>query len=380
MMDVLLLVVVLSFSCLLLAGAAAMYFMARRMQEHNRLQFENLAHRIFDESNKSFLQASQSGLAQTLAPVKEKLGEVQEKFDRALKDQIRDQASLKKEIQLIAATNQVMSKQAKDLTIALRGDVRVQGNWGEIILERILQNSGLREGEDYAAQKSVAGEDGQRLRPDVLVYLPQNRHLIIDAKVSLTHYERLAAAPPEEKPALVQEFLHSVRHHVRGLADKAYHEAEALDAPDFVLMFLPIEGAYMLAMQQDKDLQTFAWEKKVVITCPATLFASLRVIAQFWREDRQNRNVMEIARQGGQLYDKIAAFVEDMERVGKQLDAAQTAYEQARNKLHTGRGNVLSRTERLRELGAKTSKSLPQNEAAPDEEKTAEENPAPLAK
>jgi DNA recombination protein RmuC len=329
------------------------------------LQFENLANRIFEEKTQSFKRDSHEGLAQILGPLRERLHEFQKKVDDSFGAQAKEHVSLKTEIESIVKMNQRMSEQAESLTRALKGDVKAQGNWGEVMLEKILEQSGLRKGEDYILQGADMGlkhaETGGALKPDVVVMLPEDKHVIIDAKVSLTAYERFCAADgaEEEKTRHLKDYLASVRAHVAGLEQRRYHDTDRLGTPDFVLMFLPVEGAYSLAVQQDASLHTYAWDRKIVIVCPATLFATLRTVASVWRIELQNRNAVEIARQGGNLYDKVAGFVEDMENLGKRIAAAGAAYDSAFRKLSSGTGSIVKRTEDLKALGLKTSKKLP---------------------
>jgi DNA recombination protein RmuC len=241
--------------------------------------------------------------------------------------------------------------------------VKAQGAWGEVILEKILEESGLRKDKDYTLQGTDMGlrhaEHGGVLKPDVIINLPEDKHVIVDAKVSLTSYERYCAAENDAERALhLKDFLLSLRNHVGGLEKRRYQDTDKLGTPDFVLMFLPIEGAYSLAVQEDPTLHSYAWDKKIVIVCPATLFATLRTIASVWRIELQNRNAQEIARQGGNLYDKIVSFVEDLQKLGDRINAARDSYEDAFKKLSTGQGNILKRAENLRALGLKTSKKL----------------------
>lgn len=333
-------------------------------EEKFSLQFENLANRIFEEKTQSFKRDSHEGLAQILGPLRERLHEFQKKVDDSFGAQAKEHVSLKTEIENIVKLNQRMSEQTDSLTRALKGDVKAQGNWGEVMLEKILEQSGLRKGEDYILQGADMGlrhaETGGVLRPDVVVMLPEDKHVIIDAKVSLTAYERYCAAEDAaEKARHLKDYLASVRAHVVGLEQRRYQDTDKLGTPDFVLMFLPVEGAYSLAVQQDPALHAFAWDKKIVIVCPSTLFATLKTVASVWRIELQNRNALEIARQGGNLYDKVVGFVEDMEILGKRIEAAGSAYDSAFKKLSSGTGNIIKRTEDLRALGLKTSKKLP---------------------
>jgi DNA recombination protein RmuC len=334
------------------------------------LQFENLANRIFDDKSEKFKKESQEGIGQMLNPLRERLQEFQKKIDDSFGAQAKEQFSLKNEIKNIVTANERMSLQTESLTKALKGDVKVQGNWGEVILEKVLEESGLRKGHNYITQGSEMGlkhaEDGSRLKPDVIILLPEDKHVIIDAKVSLTHYERFCAATDDiERTGALKQYLNSVRTHVTGLEERRYQDTDKLGTPDFVLMFMPIEGAYSLAIQQDHGLHSFAWDKKVIIVCPTTLLATLRTVSSVWRLVDQNKHSQEIATKAGALYDKIAGFVEDMEDIGKKIGATQKTYDEAFKKLSSGTGNILRRTEDLKLLGVKTSKKLPK---ASDEE------------
>ena len=330
------------------------------MESKFALQFENLANRIFDEKAVKFKKDSQEGLGLLLEPLKERLQE----FQKRVEDSAKEQFSLKKEIERIVVVNENMSRQTEGLTRALKGDVKAQGNWGEIILEKILEESGLRKNADYIVQGVDLGlkhaGDGTTQKPDVVVMLPENKHIIIDSKVSLTHYERYCAgADDAARMNALKDYLASIRTHVQGLEKRRYQDTEKLGAPDFVLMFMPIEGAYSLAVQEDRGLHSYAWNKKIVIVCPSTLFATLRTINSVWQLERQNKNNAEIARQGGNLYDKIASFVEEMQHLGGKLAGAQKTYDEAMKKLSTGQGNILKRTQDLKELGVKVTKKIP---------------------
>jgi DNA recombination protein RmuC len=333
------------------------------MEKKFTLQFENLANRIFDEKTSAFKKQSQENLGTLLNPLKEKLQEFQKKVDDSFGQQAKEQYSLKNEIKNIIAVNEKMSVQTESLTKALKGDVKAQGNWGEVMLEKILEESGLRRNQDYILQGTDLGlkdAEGRQQKPDVIVKLPDAKHIIVDAKVSLTHYERYCGATEEAPRAVaLKEFLNSLRAHVTGLEQRRYQDTDKLGAPDFVLMFLPIEGAYSLAVQEDTGLHAFAWEKRIIIVTPTTLFTTLRTVASLWRIEMQNRNTAEIARQGGMLYDKVAGFVKDMEDLGKKLSQASDTYDKAFKNLTTGPGNIVKKTEDLKALGVKTTKSLP---------------------
>ncbi len=327
-------------------------------------KFENLSNQIFDQKSDSFKKQSQETISNLLNPLKEKLVEFEKKVEDSFGEQSKEQYSLKEEIKNIIESNEKITLQAQSLANALKGDSKVQGDWGEVILEKILEDSGLRKNIDYIVQGgglNLRDIDDRLQKPDVIVKLPENKHVIIDSKVSLTHYERFFSETDNDKNSVhLKQFLASVKKHIGDLEKRRYQDIEKLGTPDFVLMFIPIEAAYILAVQEDPQLQNYAWNKKVVLVCPTTLFATLRTIASVWRLELQNKNALEIARQGGQLYDKIAGFVGDMQVIGKKIDDASSAYIKAINKLSDGRGNILSKTEKLKELGAKTSKSLPQ--------------------
>ena len=327
-------------------------------------KFENLSNKIFDEKSQKFKTQSQEGLNNLLNPLKEKLVDFEKKVDESFGAQAKEQFSLKEQIKNIVEVNEKMKMSADDLTSALKGDSKTQGDWGEIKLEKILEDSGLHKGTDYVVQgggMNLRDDEGALQKPDVIVNLPENKHVIIDSKVSLTHYERFCSEEDEDARVLhLKQFLASMKKHVTDLAHRGYQNLDQLGTPDFVLMFVPIEAAYVLAIQEDHDLQNFAWNKKVILVCPTTLFATLKTIASIWRVELQNKNALEIAKQGGMLYDKICGFVDEMKLLGKQMGTAQKTYGDAMNKLSEGQGNIIGRTEKMKKLGAKAEKSLPQ--------------------
>ena len=348
------------------------------VEQRVALQFENLANRIFDEKTKSLRDHNADSLGQILSPLRENLQQFQQKVE----DSAKEQFSLKNEIRNIMALNENMRLQTEKLTQALKGDVKAQGGWGEVVLERILEASGLERGITYTVQGAGLGlrhvEHGGRLQPDVIIHLPDSKNVIVDAKVSLVAYERLtAAASDEERQSAMAEFSTSVKAHVKGLSERRYQDIPELGTPDFVLMFMPIEGAYALAMQADANLHAHAWENRIVIVGPSTLFATLRTIASVWRLEHQNKNAQEIAEQGGRLYDKFVGFVEDMDSIGQRLNQTRTAYDAALNKLSRGAGNLVKRAQDLKSLGAKGGKSLPR---ALDYDDVAEEAETPAGK
>jgi len=254
-----------------------------------------------------------------------------------------------------------LDKDARNLTNALKADTKKQGSWGEMVLERILEESGLVKGQEYFVQESGQHEDGRRLRPDVVIQLPEGKHLIIDSKVSLTAYQAFVSGEDEAAKARdLKKHIDSVKNHVKELNEKNYTAIKGINSPDFVLMFMPIEPAFALALQSDQDLFNFAWERKIVIVSPTTLLATLRTIESIWRQEKQTRNALEIASQGGKLYDKFVGFLVDLEKIGTNLNRASDAYQEAHKKLSSGKGNILTQVEKMKTLGAKTSKSLPQ--------------------
>jgi DNA recombination protein RmuC len=250
-------------------------------------------------------------------------------------------------------------QEANNLTKALKGDSKLQGNWGELVLERILESSGLEKDREFKMQVSTKDEEGRQFRPDAVVFLPDNKHLIIDSKVSLTAYEQLVRAESnEDKDRLTREHLLSLRSHIQNLAGKDYPSLTGLNSPDFTLLFIPIEASFGMAVQADAELFSYAWDRRIVIVSPSTLLATLRTIASLWKQDKQNKNALRIAEESGRLYDKFADFVKEMETLGNRLRQAQESYDTSMNRLSTGNGNLIGRAEKLRELGAKTSKTL----------------------
>ncbi|MFM9890395.1 MAG: DNA recombination protein RmuC [Rickettsiales bacterium] len=331
-----------------------------QMQDQFQLKFENLANRIFEEKH----QQSEKNLQKLLTPLKEDLSGFKKHISESFGSHAKEQFALKNEIANIVKVSNEMRFQTENLSKALRGDSKAQGNWGEVVLERILEAAGLRRDEEYVTQGTGLGlkhpEDGRTQKPDVVIKLPENKHAIIDAKVSLTAYERFCGEEDAAAKAThLAQFLQSVKAHVKGLEERRYQDTPGLDTPEYVLMFMPIEGAYSLAMQEDANLHAHAWERKIIIVCPSTLFAILKIIASMWKFERQNKNADEIAKRGGALYDKVAGFVSDMLSLGKKLDSAQETYGEALKKLSTGTGNVLRQAEQLRALGVKNSKAIP---------------------
>jgi len=326
-----------------------------KMQERLKLEFKNAATGILEEIGTRFNAQSEKQMGDLLNPLKERLVDFQKLVGDSFSQQGKEQHTLKAEIEKIVLQTDGLAK-------ALRGDVKAQGNWGEIMLERILEESGLRKDSDYILQGVDMGltrTDGSRQQPDVVINLPDDKHIIIDAKVSLTAYERFSTEQDAvAKDVHLRDFLRSVKAHVNGLEARRYQDNEKLHSPDFVLMFMPIEGAYSLAIQQDRELHSYAWGKRIVIVCPSTLLATLKTVASLWSIERQNRHAQEIATKAGDMYDKLYGFVEEMTKVGDRLNQAQKSYDDAYKKLSTGRGNLISQAEKLKTYGVKTSKSL----------------------
>lgn len=329
------------------------------------LEFENIAAKILETNSERITTTNRKNLGEVLNPLREKIDLFEKKVEDTYRQGLKDQTDLRAELKKLYELNARISEEAGNLTKALKGDVKKQGNWGEVVLERILERSGLNEGEQgYRKQFSDTADYGKRIQPDIIINLPDNKHIIIDAKVSLVAYERAVNATDEkERLQAVKEHLLSLKTHIKGLSEKHYQTARQLNSPDFVLLFIPVEASFGLAVQEDQELFSFAWDKKVVLVSPSTLLATLRTIASVWQQENQTRNAIEIARQGGALYDKFVGFVADLEKVGKSISAAQNNYSDAMNKLQTGSGNLIGKVENLRKLGAKTTKELPGDNA-----------------
>lgn len=330
---------------------------------HKKLtvEFENIANKILDEKSQKFTEQNKNNLDIILNPLKEKIKQFEEKVEKAYSDETKERISLKAEIKHLIELNQKVSDDANNLAKALKGDTKKQGNWGEIILEKILERSGLIKGQEYQTQFSTSNIDGSRIQPDAVVFLPDNKHVIIDSKVSLIAYESFVNSEDEnDKARYLKEHVTSVRNHVKQLSEKNYQTSPDLNTPDFVLLFMPIESAFSVAIQGDQDLFAYAWDLKIVIVSPSTLLATLRTIASIWKQERQTKNAIEIARQSGALYDKFVLFLNDIEKIGKSIDATKNAYDDAMNKLKTGSGNLIKRASDIQKLGAKTQKQIPE--------------------
>lgn len=323
-----------------------------------KTEFQNLANKIFEEKSQKFANTNKDSLGTLLTPLREQLGEFKRKVEDVYDKESKDRRSLHEQINQLKELNQQMSSDAVNLTNALKGESKTQGNWGEVILERVLEQSGLRKGYEYEVQVSLT-EEGQRYMPDVIIRLPDDKDVIVDAKASLTAYEQYCSTEDEQaRENYLNEHLQSIRNHIRGLSDKAYQGLEGVRSLDFVLMFVPIEGAFLLALQQDKELFSFAYERNIILVSPSTLLVTLRTINNIWRYERQNRFAQEIARRGGELHDKFVGFVEALDDVGKHLGRTQQAYETAQKRLSSGRGNLVNQAAALQKLGVKNKKEL----------------------
>lgn len=332
------------------------------LEQRFQTQFENLAGKILKQNTVDFSQAQEKNMTDLLSPLKEKIATFEKKVEETYEKGLKDQTDMRAELKKLYELNSKISLEANNLTKALKGDVKQQGNWGELVLERILDRSGLTKGVEYEREAVSNTDDGQRIRPDVVVKLPENKHLIIDSKVSLVAYEKAVSAEDETEKALhLKEHVLSIRRHIKGLAAKHYQTSTLFHSPDFVLLFIPVESSFALAVQQDSELFNVAWDSKIVIVSPSTLLATLRTVSSIWKQEKQTQNVQEIARQGAALYDKFVGFYTDLKKVGDKMNEAQGAYVESMKKLYEGKGNLVRRAERLRELGARPKNELPKN-------------------
>lgn len=331
------------------------------LQQHFTKEFENIANRILKQNSSDFTDVNVKHLTDIVNPLKDKISLFEKKVEDAYDKELRDKLSLREEVRKLTELNTRISEEATNLTKALKGDVKKQGNWGEIVLERVLERSGLRKGIEYTREEQIEGDVGQVYRPDVIVHLPDNKHIIVDSKVSLLAYENFVNANDDEKDAYLKAHIVSLRNHIKGLGEKCYQNSPTLNSPDFVLMFLPIEGSFSVALQADNELYSFAWDRKIVVVSPTTLLATLRTIASIWKQENQTKNAQEIARLGGALYDKLVGCVEDLNKVKLNIDRASASHNDAMKKLQLGAGNVFVTAEKMKQLGAKTSKQLPED-------------------
>lgn len=327
---------------------------------HNtsQLTFEHLAHEALNHNAKQLNEHHESTLRALFYPLQSRLNEFEQKVFEIYDKEARERLLLQREIQQLAQLNQQMSEDAQNLTKALKGENKVQGDWGEMILKRLLEGCGLKEGREFTTQAQFLGQEKEVLRPDVIIYLPEKRHLVIDSKVSLVAYEKWLSAEEVEKEAHLKALVQSILAHVKGLGRKAYDRIPQLNSPDFVLLFMPIEPAFNLAIQYQPNLFSIAWQYKVALVSPGSLLATLKTVSSIWRLERQNQHAQEIARQGGLLYDKLVGFVDEVEKIGKEIQHAQQSFDSAMRKLRDGRGSLITRAERLKELGVETRKEI----------------------
>ncbi len=331
------------------------------LQEKFTKEFENLANKILEEKTQKFTEQNKENLKNILSPLQDKILHFEKKVEDTHKESIDYHAALRQQIVSLSEMNAQMSKETINLTKALKGDSKMQGNWGELVLERVLEKSGLEKGREYEVQQAYTTAEGTKILPDVIINLPDGKKMIVDSKVSLTAYEKYVNEEDDEQQNLhLKEHLNSVKRHVEQLSDKRYQDIYQMESPDFVLLFIPIEPAFALALQEDLTLYNKAFEKNIVIVTPSTLLATLRTIDSMWTNQKQQENAIEIARQAGALYDKFEGFVSDLIKIGKKMDEAKVEYSAAMNKLTEGKGNLVISAEKIKKMGAKAKKALPE--------------------
>jgi len=324
------------------------------------LAFSDIANRLFDDKSTKLVQQNKHEMTNLLQPLREQLTSFTQQVNQAYDKETRERLSLGQEIRHLAELNKQMSEETTNLTRALKGQHKTQGAWGELILTRVLEHSGLEAGREYATQVQLQHEEGASFRPDVIIYLPDNKSIIIDAKVSLNAYERYVNCQNEdEQQQELQLHIAAVRQHIKSLSIKEYQKLSSLHTLDFVILFMPIEAAFSVAVAYDQQLLADALARNIILVTPTTLLATLRIIENLWRVDSQNKNAQKIAERAGRLHDKFVALVDDLTRLGQQLSTTQNTYDDIFNKLSTGKGNLVTRTQELKKLGAKTSKQLP---------------------
>jgi DNA recombination protein RmuC len=331
------------------------------LQEKFTKEFENLANKILEEKTQKFTEQNKENLKNILSPLQDKILHFEKKVEDTHKESIDYHAALRQQIVSLSEMNAQMSKETINLTKALKGDSKMQGNWGELVLERVLEKSGLEKGREYEVQQAYTTAEGTKILPDVIINLPDGKKMIVDSKVSLTAYEKYVNEEDDVQQSIhLKEHVNSVKRHVEQLSDKRYQDIYQMESPDFVLLFIPIEPAFALALQEDLTLYNKAFEKNIVIVTPSTLLATLRTIDSMWTNQKQQENAIEIARQAGALYDKFEGFVSDLIKIGKKMDEAKVEYSAAMNKLTEGKGNLVISAEKLKKMGAKAKKALPE--------------------
>jgi DNA recombination protein RmuC len=332
-----------------------------QLQEKFSKEFENLANKILEEKTQKFTEQNKENLKNILSPLQDKILHFEKKVEDTHKESIDYHAALRQQIVSLSEMNAQMSKETINLTKALKGDSKMQGNWGELVLERVLEKSGLEKGREYEVQQVFTTEEGTRILPDVIINLPDGKKMVVDSKVSLTAYEKYVNEDDDVQQNIhLKDHVNSVKRHVEQLSDKRYQDIYQMESPDFVLLFIPIEPAFALALQEDLTLYNKAFEKNIVIVTPSTLLATLRTIDSMWTNQKQQENAIEIARQAGALYDKFEGFVSDLIKIGKKMDEAKVEYSSAMNKLTEGKGNLVTNVEKLKKMGAKAKKALPE--------------------
>ena len=331
----------------------------QQLQERFTKEFENLANKILEEKSLKFTERNEKNIRNILTPLNERIVLFEKKVEESRKENFGIHQALREQLSNLQSQNLKITQEAENLTKALKGDTKMQGNWGELVLERVLEKSGLEKDREYSVQKSFRREDGSRVLPDVIIHLPDGKKMIVDSKVSLVAYERMVNAEEEFRDKFLREHVHSLHQHVNQLSAKKYEDLYAMESPDFVLMFVPIEPAFAMAINHDNTLYTKAFDRNIVIVTPSTLLATLRTIDSIWNNEKQQRNAIEIARQAGALYDKFEGFVTDLTKVGKKMDDAKSEYQGAMNKLVEGRGNIVTSIQKLKKMGAKAKKSIP---------------------
>ena len=333
-----------------------------KLQEKFTKEFENLANKILDEKSSKFTEQNKENMKNILSPLQDKIHLFEKKVEDTHKESIDYHAALRQQILGLREMNIQMSKETLNLTKALKGDSKMQGNWGELILERVLEKSGLEKDREYFVQQSHTNGEGNRVFPDVVINLPDGKKMIVDSKVSLTAYEKFVNEEDDSlKSGFLKEHVNSIKRHVEQLGEKNYHDLYQIESPDFVLLFIPMEPAFALALNEDTTLYNKAFEKNIVIVTPSTLLATLRTIDSMWANQKQQENAFEIARQAGALYDKFEGFVADLIKIGKKIDESKVEYQGAMNKLVDGKGNLITSVEKLKKMGAKAKKALPEN-------------------
>ena len=333
-----------------------------KLQEKFTKEFENLANKIFEDKSTKFTVQNKENIQTILHPLQEKIKGFEDKVEKTHKESIDYHAALRQQIIGLKEMNLQMSKETINLTKALKGDNKTQGNWGELVLERVLEKSGLEKNREYVVQQSFTNEQGKRVLPDVVIHLPNNRKMIVDSKVSLTAYEKFVNTEEEHQKALfLKDHINSLKRHIEQLSEKKYEDIYKIESPDFVLLFIPIEPAFAVAINSDNSLYNKAFDKNIVIVTPSTLLATLRTIDTMWNNEKQQKNALEIARQAGSLYDKFHGLLNDLIGIGKKIDASKTDYNAAMNKLVDGKGNLITSVEKLKKMGAKAKKVLPEN-------------------